>query len=217
MQVLSAKKRTEFGKRLIGSRKEGLVPAVMYGSGKESRALFVKLSDFLKVWKNAGESTIIGLGVDNEQAHNVLIHDVSVDPVVSRPLHVDFYEVASDKALRVHVHVEFIGEPEAVKSLGGALVRIMHEIEVEAMPQDLPHEITIDVSHLAAFGDKIFIKDIQAPQGVKILGDADAVMAKIDAPRKEEEVAAPEINLENIEVAKKGKKEVEEPSDEEPS
>ena len=213
--MLQAQKRNIVGKQISKLRKEGFLPAVMYGAGHGSRSLSVHLPEFLKIWKNAGESTIIDLKVEDESARNVVIHDVALDPVLSHPLHVDFLEVASDKLLKTHVPIEFAGEAEAVKSLGGVLVRVMYELEVEALPKNLPHAIRIDVAKLATFDDKIFLGDVVAPAGVKICGDQDALIAKVDQPRAEEEIETPEVNLESIEVAKRGKKE-ESPEEKEP-
>ncbi len=213
MVKLAAEKRTILGKKVAGLRADGFLPAVLYGKGAESHPLSVRMPDFLKVLKSAGESTLVDLEVTGAGTHSVIIHEVGYDPVLSKPIHVDFLEVATDKLLKTHVPIEFVGESEAVKSLGGALVRVMHEIEVEALPKNLPHTIHVDISVLNAFGDKITLADLKIPADVKVHGDPAALVVKVDAPRAvEEEVPAAEINLEDIAVVEKGKKK--EPSEE---
>ena len=211
MQQLAAEKRVLFGKKVQMLRKNGFVPAVMYGNSSSSEALSVRTGDFLRAWKKAGESTIVGLKVEGGVSKSVLIHEVTVDPLTSVPLHVDFYEVAADRMIKTHVPIEFQNESAAVKSLGGILLKIMHEVEIEALPKDLPHELHADLSQLKTFADHIVIKDIIAPRGVMVLGALDAVVAKVTPPRTTEELAGletpAEVNLENIEVEKKGKRE----------
>ena len=211
MQQLIAEKRVVFGKKVRVLRKNGFVPAVMYGNSSKAQALSVRTGDFLRTWKKAGESTIVDLKVEGGLTKNVLIHEVTVDPVTSAQVHVDFYEVAADRMIKTHVQIEFQGESDAVKSLGGVLLKIMHEVEIEALPKDLPHALHADLSQLKTFADHIVIKDISVPRGVTLLGSLDAVVAKVNPPRTTEELAgletAAEVNLETIEVEKKGKKE----------
>jgi large subunit ribosomal protein L25 len=190
----------------------------MYGNAKEAQAISVPMREFLKVWKQAGESSLVDLKVEKQVAQNVLIHDVAFDSIKSVPLHVDFYAVASDRAIKTHVQIVFDGESEAIKSLGGILIKVMHEVEVEALPKDLPHEFRVDLAKLKTFQDHIVIKDIVAPHGVTVLASPDAVVAKVNAPRTTEEMVSletpAEVSLDAIEVEKKGKKEEAEAGDE---
>ena len=211
MTELQAHLRDRVGKKVRGVRAEGLLPAVVYGREGEAESISVPLKDFIRVWKVAGESTLFHLNIKGNGTKNVLIHDVAFDPVRDNPIHVDFYEAPADRKIKVHVPVVYKGEAEAVKALGGILVKVLHEVEVEALPKDLPHEISVDVSLLKTLEDQITFSDISMPTGVILLGDADSVIVKVEAPRTEEELAelsqTKEVNLDDIEVTQKGKKE----------
>jgi large subunit ribosomal protein L25 len=199
---LKAEERDVFGKKLKLARKEGRLPAVLYGRGKKTTSLFIDLKEFKKIWKEAGETTIIK--IKNEDA---IIQDVAIDPVKNEPIHADFYVVEMDKPITAEVPLVFEGVSPAEKELGGILVKVMHEVEVEALPRNLPHDLKIDISKLAALGDQLTIKDIDAPADVKILAKKDEVVALIETPK--EEVEEKTISIEEVEVEKKGKKEVE--------
>lgn len=200
MLELKAKKRDILGKKVTHLRREGFLPAVVYGEKVKSESVSVPYIDFEKVYREAGGSSLIALTVDGTP-HNVLIVDVKRDPIKGTPLHADFYAVRMDKVIRAKVPIEFIGESPAVKNEGGILVKVMHELEVEALPKDLPHEIKIDLVPLAAIHAKIAIKDITAPAGTKILGEPDDIIVLVDPPRSEEELAELEKPAEEAPVA----------------
>ncbi|MSR76586.1 MAG: 50S ribosomal protein L25 [Candidatus Ryanbacteria bacterium] len=213
MQKIAAELRTVFGKKVKNLREQGFVPAIVYGGTGEPAPLSVQSRELLKAYRHAGESGMIELDIKDGGKKSVLIHEITFDPIKSLPVHVDFHEVAADKTIKVHVPIVFTGESDAVKSLGGVLVKVMHEIEVEALPKDLPHEITVDLSMIRTFTDTISLQDIKSPHGVEIIGEKDAFIAKVVPPRSEEELASLEnqvsVNLEDIAVMKKGKKEEE--------
>ncbi|PIR45230.1 MAG: 50S ribosomal protein L25 [Candidatus Vogelbacteria bacterium CG10_big_fil_rev_8_21_14_0_10_51_16] len=207
MLTLNAEIRTEKAKQLEAVRKQGKLPAVSYGPKEENTNLLVDGLAFKKVWEKAGESSVISLKTPAGEK-DVLIHDVHVHPVSGVPLHVDFYAIEAGKLLQVEVPLEFIGIAPAVKLLGGVLVKVVHELEVEAMPRALPHEIEVDVSALVTFDDQITIADIKLPTGVRAMGDPEEVVALVSAPKEEEEI--PATTIADIEVVdKKGKKEEE--------
>lgn len=189
MIELQAKPRIELGRKSNALRRAGFLPAVVYGEGIKSQSIAVTFKDFAKAYKEAGESTLVKLDVDGILL-NVLIHDVTNDPIKGTPLHADFYAVRMDKAIRAKIHVEFIGESPAVKNEAGILVKIMQEIEVEALPQDLPHELRADLSGLAALESRILVKDIIFPKGVKAIADLEEIVVLVEAPRSEEELAS---------------------------
>lgn len=189
MVELKAKPRTELGKKVRALRRAGFLPAVVYGDGVSSQPIAVLYKDFEKVFKEAGESTLIKLEVDGKP-YNVLIHDISRDPLSGYPLHADFYAVRLDKEIRASVPIEFIGESPAVKNEGGILVKVVQEVEVEALPQNLPHGLTADLSVLQTINSRFLVKDISLPQGVKVHADPEEVVALIEPPRSEEEMAA---------------------------
>ena len=189
MTELKAKSRTELGRKVGALRRAGFLPAVIYGEGVPSQSIAVLHKDFEKAYKKAGESTLVKLDVDGK-AYNVLIHDITYDPLKGTSLHADFYAVRMDKEIRTKVPVEFVGESLAVKNDGGILVKVLQEIEVEALPQDLPHELKADLSLLDTLQSRLLVKDIPLPQGVKIHIDPEEVVALVEAPRTDEELAA---------------------------
>lgn len=164
------------------------MPAVVYGYKTEVQSISIPIKDFKKALAEAGESTLLTLKVDGKDL-NVLIHDVSLDPVKDQPLHADFLAVQMDKEVHTKVEIEYVGESLAVKQEGGVLVKVMHEIEVSALPKDLPHSIQVDISQLAAIGDKLFVSNLSVPN-VRFLAPMDEVVALIDAPRTDEELKA---------------------------
>lgn len=189
MQDLQAQPRKQIGRHAAALRKQGLLPAVVYGEGVPSQPISVAYTEFAKTLRVAGESTVVQLKV-GDTLYPVLIHDIAYDPMTLRPTHADFYAVRMDKALRVTVPIEFIGESDAAKNEGGVLVKVAHEIEIEAMPADLPHILPADLGKLAAFGDRILARDIPLPKGVKITVSPDEVIVIVEAPRSDEELAA---------------------------
>ena len=210
MLQLNAEKREVFGKKLKNFRKQGKLPAVLYGKGKKTTPIFVNVKDFKKLWKEAGESTLIGIkNPESGITENVLIQEVALDPIKDEPIHADFYIVEMDKPIKTKVALVFEGLSPAEKDLGGIIIKVMHEIEVEALPKDLPHELKVDVSKLANFGDQIVVKDIVLPERVKIMTEESDVVALVEEPRKEEVVEEKPITIEEVEVEKKGKKPVE--------
>ncbi|MFA4890570.1 MAG: 50S ribosomal protein L25 [Candidatus Paceibacterota bacterium] len=206
---LKTESRNVFGKKLKSNRAEGKLPAVLYGKGIETSPLFVSLKDFKKIWKDAGESTIINLENENDKKPvGVIIHEVSVDPVKDALLHVDFYKVEMNKPIRAAVSLVFEGVSPAIKELGGVLVKVLREIEIEALPKNLPHEIKVDISKLTELGSQIAVGDLEVADGVKILLKKEEIVAIAEAPREEKEEEKV-MTIADIEVEKKGKKPVE--------
>lgn len=165
------------------------MPAVIYGEGVPSQPITVPYKDFEKAYKEAGESTLLKLEVDGK-TYNVLIHDIAHDPLRGTPLHADFYAVRMDKKISAKIPVEFVKESAAVKNEGGILVKVLQEIEVEALPQNLPHGLKADLSMLKTLESRIFIKDILFPPGVEALNNPEEVVALVEPPRTEEELSA---------------------------
>lgn len=205
---LAIQKRTEDASAV---RSTGSIPGVFYGPKVTSTPISVNGGEFMKIWKQAGESSVITLtGVDED--HDALIHDISKDPVSDVVTHVDFYVIEKGKKVEVAIPLEFVGESVAVKTLGGSLIKVIHELEIEALPKDLPHSIEVDISSLIDFEAQIKVSDLKLPAGVEAKIDADEVVALVSAPReeKEEEVAAP-IDMASIGISEeRGKKEEEE-------
>ncbi len=203
MIKLNAQKRSKTDKLEL-VRKNGLVPAVVYGAGVENTPISVPAIDFKKVYKEAGETTTISLNLDGKDLP-VLIHEIQLDPIRGFALHIDFLCVDLKKKITASVPLEFTGVSEAVKSGAGVLVKVLHEVEVEALPADMPHSLTADISKLATLDDNVFASDIKLPKGVELVTDSDEVVAAVTEVHEEKEQAP--IDLTNIEVEKKGKKE----------
>lgn len=190
-------------------RKRGFIPAVFYGKKEASTSISVPMVDFLKVWKEAGESSVVSL-VTPEGNIESLIHDVDFDPVSGKPRHADFYVFEKGHKVAVEVPLEFEGVSPAIKDLGGVLVKVLHVLKIEAMPKDLPHNITIDISSLIDFQSQILANQINLPSGVELMENPEEVVALVSAPREEKEEEAAPVDLSEIEVEKKGKKDEEE-------
>ncbi len=209
--ILEAQARTEKGKQLKNLRAKGVLPAVVYGPKETSSPLSLSRAVFEKLFSKAGESTVItlkGLGEDKD----VLVHEVAYDPVSGHAIHVDFYAIEAGKPIQVHIPLEFVGEAPVLKG-DANLAKVLHEIEVECLPRNLPQHLTVDISSLAAIGDSIHVRDIKIPTGVTVLTGADDVV--IVANAVVEEVEAPvAVDMAAIEVEQKGKKEEEGSSDE---
>jgi large subunit ribosomal protein L25 len=188
-------------------RRDGNIPAVFYGSGKESTAIAVNGVEFKKAYGEAGESTIIALKTPTGTL-DALIHDVALDPVIGNPIHVDFYIVAKDHKLEVDVPLEFTGVAPVEKQ-GGIVMKIMHELRIEALPAKLPSHIVVDLSMLVDMQSNITVGDIKLPDGVKALVAQTETVAGVSLPQKEEEAVVAPMDLAAIEVEKKGKKEEE--------
>lgn len=205
---IKAEKRTKIGK-LEALRKEGFMPAVYYGHKKESTPIQIKKIDFIKIWKNAGESTVIKLETPEGEVE-ALIHDIDLDPITSEPRHADFYVFEKGHKVEIAVPLEFIGISPAVKDLGGVLMKILHEIKVKSEPSNLPHQIEVDISPIIELEGQILAKDIILPNGVELMEHPEEVIVTVATPKAEEkeEVVAP-VDLTQIEVEKKGKQDEE--------
>jgi len=195
-------------------RKAGKIPAVFYGKKEASTVISVPKVDFLKVWKEAGESSVVTLDTADGPKES-LIHAVDLDPITGVPRHADFYVFEKGHKVTVELPIEFSGISPAVKDLGGMLVKVLHEVKVEAMPKDLPHNINIEISALVNFGDQILAKDIVLPRGVVLKENPEEVVALVSAPREEKEEEVAPIDLTQIEVEKKGKEETTETNESE--
>lgn len=205
MLKLNAQKRDLFGKKLKASRSEGLLPVVVYGRKEEATPFFVDMKEFEKVFREAGESTVIDLNSPDGDK-SVLVYAVDYNPVSGFPIHVDFYAVEKDKMVEVDVELVFVGESPAVKGLNGVLVKVIHALPIEAKPADLPHDIEVDISTLVDFDSQITVADLVLPKGVTALIEGEEVVALVSEPQEEAETSAEAPDLSNIAVEKKGKK-----------
>ncbi len=197
--------REKFGKAVKTLRNEGLVPAELYGHGSENLHLSVPIKDFTKIFKEAGTSTVVTLTIDKTKTP-ALIHKIQYDFLSGAVAHIDFYQVRMDEVIVAKVPVEFVGESKAEKEFQAMITKSLDELEVEALPGDLPHSFTVDISALDELNKSIYVKDIALPKGVKMLVDLEMVIATATPPRVEEEVVVAPVDLSAIKTEGEEKK-----------
>ena len=191
MLNLKAKIRKEIGKKVKKRRKQGLLPAVLYGPEIKNLIIELDSKEFDNIYKEAGESSLISLQVDPSvdsgqvKKFSVLIHEVKKDPLTGKPIHVDFYQPILTEEVEATVSIVFEGEALAIKELGGTLIREISEIEVKALPKDLPHEIKVNIDGLKTFDDEILVKDLKLPEGVTVQRDKNEIVAVVTPPETE--------------------------------
>ncbi len=205
--TIKLEKREIFGRALRGARRGGKMPVVIYGAGEKSMPYFVNEIDFMKTWRESGESTMLSLDIDGKHK-DALIQEVSFHAVSGKPLHADLLVVDTSKPVEVSVEFEFEGLSPAVKNFGGVLTKVMHELEIRVLPKELPHSLKVDMSIMTELDSKILVKDIILPPSAEPMVDPDEVVILVSAPKEELESAAP-VDFSGVEVEKKGKEEVE--------
>jgi len=208
MLTLEVEKRTEGGASAAELRRKDFIPGVVYGAHYEATPISVPSRTFEKTFREAGESTIVsltGLGTP----FPTLIYDVDRDPLTSRPRHVDFYAVTKGEKIQVAIPLEFIGASPAVEA-GANLVKVLHDLEVEADPMALPPGIDVDLSVLRTIDDQIRAKDLTLPAGVELVTDPEEVVALVQEVAIEKEEVVEPADISSIEVEKKGKPESDE-------
>ena len=167
------------GRKVKTLRREGIIPAHVFGHKITTIHVQVKNSDFSKVFEKVGETGIINLAVDGSKKP-VLVRNVQLHPVTSEHLHIDFYQVNLTEKVKVNVPIEIAGEAGAVAKKIGVLLTPVSEVEIEPLPADIPEKITLDVSKLENVGDEIKVKDLVVDRNkVAILQDAELVVAQI--------------------------------------
>lgn len=175
---LKVEKRKVLGKKVKKLRKEGVLPANIYGKDVKSESVQVPVKEFEKIYKEAGETGLVDLQVDGK-VRPVLIHNIQFDPVSHEPLHADFYQVNLKEKVKTKVALSFVGEPQAVTNKVGILLEQLSEVEVEALPTDLPENIEVSVESLANVDEQLIVAQLKLPQGVTVLNDPSQVVAKI--------------------------------------
>lgn len=216
--TLNSRTRTVKGKKVKQLRNKGLIPAVLYGSKIDVPiSIEIPYKEFESVYKEGGENTLINLHIDNASSHNVVIHDMTEDPILDRYAHADFYAVNMAEKITTQIPLEFEGVSDAVKNLGGVLVKSKDELEIESLPGDIPSKIIVDISKLKTFEDIIRVEDLDVPEKVAVLDDANEAVATVAPPRSEEELEALNEKIEEKveEVKEAGAEAKEEPVEEE--
>lgn len=187
---MSAVKREIKGEKV---RKEGLLPAVIYGAGGENDSLSLSYNEFSKIYNEAGESSLVDLDVDNKDFGKILIHDVQYDPVSGRVSHVDLLRIDMNKPISASVELRFVGESAAIKEAGGTLVKNIEHVEIECLPKDLLNHIDVDLSVLKTFDNSVTVADLNIPSGVTIIEpSAETTVVKAVPAMTEEEIKAME-------------------------
>lgn len=212
MLTLCAKTRKDLSKKTKTLRKEGVLPAVLYGPKIKNQPLELDSKEFEKIYQEAGESTLITLEVrGGKEKYLVLIHDVQQDPLTGKPIHIDFYQPSLEEKIQAKIPIVLEGASLAVKELGGTLIKNISEIGVKALPQNLPKEIKVNIDNLKTFEDHILIKDLRVGEGVEILRGPEEIVVSVAPPEKvEEELAKPlEEKVEEVEKVEKKEKEAE--------
>ncbi|OGV97133.1 hypothetical protein A2W24_00300 [Microgenomates group bacterium RBG_16_45_19] len=186
---LNAAPRTIIGREVRDLRRQGFIPANVYGTKTKSFAVQVKHADFSLVYSQSGATGLINLAVTGSQkTHPVLITNVQTHPVTSLPLHVDFREVSLTEKVTANIAFETTGDSPAVKDLNGVLVIIHNELEVEALPAYLPDKFVLDISSLAEIGASLFVKDLKFDRKLVTLALTPEEMLVTIKPQEEEKV-----------------------------
>ena len=207
MLELSAKIRDE-NKTTNQIRSEGFVPAVVYGYEMDNLSIQVNFVELEKVYREAGESTLVKINLEDQdgkkidETPTVLIQDTQEHAITDEFTHVDFYQPNLDETVEVEIPLEFVGQSLAVKDEDGTLVRNLPSVTIEALPENLIHDIEVDISVLETFDDVIKVEDLSVPEGVEIMEEDDEVVALVSRPQDiDEELEEPiEDELEGVEV-----------------
>jgi large subunit ribosomal protein L25 len=206
--LLQVSKRDVVGKQVKTLRREGILPAIVYGRGISSIPISLNARKANQILSAISSSSLVIVEIDGEK-HTTLVREKQRDPVTGDILHIDFYEVSMTEKLRTNVMLEFQGESPAVKELMGVLVNVLESLEVECLPQDLPNRIVADLSTLEEIGDSLYVRDIILPPNIELISDIDGLVVVISPPAVEEieEVEEVEITEEEPEVIERGKEE----------
>ncbi len=201
--ILEAKKRDIIGKKVKALRREGLLPAVMYGSDVESMPIILDTNEVRQTLKMTGANTLITLKIGKKE-YLTLVREVQREVIIRDLLHIDFQAVSLEESITTSVPIVVEGEAPAVKELNALLVSSLDELQIEALAKDLPDIISVDVSELIEIGDNIRVKDLIIPGDVKILDDPEETVIVVATPTLmeiEPEVEVDEELLEELEDA----------------
>ncbi|MDD3102334.1 MAG: 50S ribosomal protein L25 [Patescibacteria group bacterium] len=215
MLTLNVKKRELKGKKVQILRKQEIIPAVVYGHGIKSESIEMPYLIFEKIFKQVGESDLLNLEIEGEKPRKVLITEIQYHPLSDKIEHVDFYQIKEGEKIHVEVELKLVGESPAVKELGGILFSNMTKLEIECLPDDLIHDIKIDISKLTKIDDAIRIKDLEIPASIKVKHNLEEMVVMVQPPHSEEELKELESKpVEKVEevakIEKAPKKEAEE-------
>jgi large subunit ribosomal protein L25 len=191
--TLAAASREVTGKKVAHLRREGRLPAVVFGRGLPSDSVSVDTHEFESLRRHAGANTLIDLTVDGAKPTPILVHGVQLHRVTRKPLHADLYVVRMTEELTVDVPLVAEGQSEAVENLGGTLLHVLENVRVRALPDHLPQTIHYSVAGLTTFDDLVHVSDLEIPSDATLLTDPNEIVAKVLPPRVEEVEEAPAV------------------------
>ena len=191
---LSVAPRGVLGKKVKRLRREGVIPANVYGFAQHSIAIQVPRDDLVHLLRTAGRKDIVYLRLDGDEPRPTFIRQVQRNPVSDAIIHVDFYQISLQKRVRMDVGVTLVGTAPAEQTHGGTLLHSLDHITVEGLPMDIPSVIEVDVSGLTEIDQAIHVAELRVPEGIAILTDSEQVVAKVAPPQVEkvEEEEVPE-------------------------
>jgi large subunit ribosomal protein L25 len=208
--VIKATRRSVTGKHVKNLRRQGLLPAVLYGHNFESVPIVLDAHSTAQILSGLSASTIINVELEGEQ-HAALVREKQRDYLKNRLLHLDFQVVSLTEKIRAAVNITLTGTAPAVREMNAVLVSNLNTVMVEALPRDLPETISVDISSLKVIGDAIHIRDLEVPATVEILADMDEMVVVATGVAAEEEEEVEEVAEETEpEVLERGKKEEDE-------
>jgi len=197
---LAAEPRDIVGKKVATLRRDGRLPAVVFGHGLDSTSVSIDTHDFEQLRRHAGPNALVDLSIDGKKSQPVLIYGVQVHPVTRRPLHVDLFIVKMTEELTVDVPLVATGTSRAVVDEGGTLLHSLESVRIRALPDHLPQSIEYSIDGLVDFDAAVHVRDLPIPEDVTLVNDPDEVVAKVQAPRVEVE-EAPVVEGEEGEAA----------------
>lgn len=192
--TLKADKRTITGSKVKQLRRQGIVPANLFGKGIDSQAIQINAVEFNRLYKEAGETNLVWVKVEGEEKERpTLVTSVHFNPTTGDKLHVDFHQVNLKEKVTANVPVEIIGESELVTTNLAVLSQSLNEIEIEALPTDIPENITFDISSLKAIGDHLKVSDAKVGADIEIKTDPEQIVVVLQEPMKEEVIPVEEV------------------------
>jgi len=201
---LHAETRTVFGKKVKDLRQAGIVPAEIYGKKTKNLSIQIPTRDLEYTLSAAGNTNLISIKIGSKKKGiPVLARNIQYSPVRQRLLHVDFYAVIMDETVSVNVPIRIIGESDLIAQQNGTLMTGLNELEIEALPADIPESIEIDISELAEFGQSIHVSDLPATANIIIHSSPESLLASIQPPRTSDE----ELTVEGADVVEEGEEE----------
>ncbi len=186
--VVSAEPREVVGKKVSNLRREGILPAVVYGGDTASQSIQLDAREFDVLMRHTTRNTLVDLKIGKAKATPVLLQNIHEHPVRRSPMHVDFLVVSMTEAITVDVPVNYMGDSSAADKLGGTLLHLRESVSISALATALPQAIDLDISPLDSFEAVLHVSDLIVPEGVTVLTDPEEPLARVQPPRVEEEI-----------------------------